>query len=171
MSVDFGFMYGLTTMMVMYSAKSYGGAETVLELDLVRKCLDIRFTARIIDPRGRTGRSPNNSYAAHELSDSIGRLNRTETYRFRIPLGQLQQIHEIQETTRQRILVISLETPPNFYRKAAGPQLEGSHDKQLPYWSEWNTWFRQTDIVYDPRELRTASLTLKKAKPIIDIGM
>ena len=39
-----------------------------------------------------------------------------------------------------------------------------------PTWSEFDTWYRQTDIVYDPRRLENAVVSLKKELPVIDIG-
>ncbi len=157
-------------MMVMRSVKSVVGARTAFELDLGRKQVDIRFDLHITDPRGENINGSAAISARNALGDKPGRFNRTEKYRFRIPLEQLQQIAEVPEGGGTRHFVISLETPPNFYRKAAGPQLEGSHDGYSLFWSEWSTWFRQTDILYDPRELRSASLSLRKVNPVIDIG-
>jgi hypothetical protein len=40
----------------------------------------------------------------------------------------------------------------------------------MSIWSDFDTWYRQTDIVYDPYRLQTAKVTLHKERPVIDIG-
>lgn len=163
-------MYNETMMMVMRSSESVAGSKVVVELNLARKIVDIQFDLCITDPRGEGAPAVDRALALRRGADDIGAFNRTEKYRFRIPLDQLQRVQEVEETPSKRFWIISLETPPNFYRKAAGPLLEASHEKGALFWGEWHTWYRQTDIVYDPRELRTVALSLKKTKPVIDIG-
>ena len=163
-------MYDDSAMMIMRSTESVAGSRIVFELELGRKNIDVRFDLRITDPRGNDAPVAQTAIVLLSDADAVDALNRDEQYRFRIPLEQLNRIQEVEETPATRFLLISLETPPIFFRKAAGALLEASHDKKVPIWSEWHTWYRQTDIVYDPRELRGATLSLKKAKPVIDIG-
>lgn len=170
-SINFGFMHDATTMVAMHSSNSQRTGSISFQLDLSKKFIDVRFILQFRDPRGPSAIHSKKSIPLHQRDDAIGSLNRDEKYRFRIPIEQLHVIKEVEEKTQERSLIISLETPPSFYRKAGGPQLEGSHDEKVPFWSEFHTWFRQTDIVYNPRELRTASIALKKAQPVIDIGI
>ena len=95
-----------------------------------------------------------------------GNPSRMEDYCFVIPLAQPVAMHQI-ETGRRCVLLVSLEGPPNFYRKYD----EGkTHQEEATSWNRREALFRQTDIMFDPRILRTAPVTLKKSKPIIDIG-
>ncbi|KAI9785648.1 MAG: hypothetical protein M1816_008271 [Peltula sp. TS41687] len=169
-SISFGYMHDSTTMVAMHSSNSQRTGSITFQLDLTRKFIDVRFILPIRDPQGTSAMHIKKFVPLSQRNNAIGSLNRDEKYRFRIPIEQLQVIKEVEEKTRERSLIISLATPPCFYRKAGGPQLAASHDENVSYWSEFHTWFRQTDIVYNPRELRTASVALKKAKPVIDIG-
>ncbi|KAI9813869.1 MAG: hypothetical protein M1832_006081 [Thelocarpon impressellum] len=169
-SIDFGFMYGITTMMSMHQTFAQEGIKIFFELNLSRKVLDIQFDLQVVDPRN-PGQRPLRRVVQRPLEgDVIGGLNRIEKYRFRIPLEQLQTIHETRRDNEGWTLAISLDHPPNFYRKAVGDQLLASHDAKSGHWSEWDTWFRTTDIVYDPAEIRDAALALRKPKPLLDIG-
>lgn len=170
-SINFGFMHDATTMVAMHTSNSQRTGSIIFQLDLSRKWIDVRFMLQFRDPRGPSSIHSKRTTPLHHRSDAIGSLNRDEKYRFRIPIEQLQAIKEVDEKTQERSLIISLETPPSFYRKAGGPQLEGSHDERVSFWSEFHTWFRQTDIVYNPRELKHASVALRKAQPVIDIGI
>jgi RNA-dependent RNA polymerase len=66
-------------------------------------------------------------------------------------------------------LVISLDSPPQYCRKREDET--AGHAKGNLIWSEFDTWYRQTDLVYDPYRLQTAKVTLHKERPVIDIGM
>ncbi|KAI9757369.1 MAG: hypothetical protein M4579_003483 [Chaenotheca gracillima] len=168
--LDFGIMYDPATMMVMHSTGKVTGSNLCfLEFNLERKRIEVFFDLRLTDSRGdgKTLARPPIKPAGRYV---VGGLNRLERYRFRIPFDQLTHIHEVREGSRPIGLVLSLDTPPNFYRKAVGNSLTSSHDQWSSYWNEWDTWYRQTDIVYDPWELKAMRLTLRKAKPIIDIG-
>ncbi|RAL67814.1 hypothetical protein DID88_008541 [Monilinia fructigena] len=62
---------------------------------------------------------------------------------------------------------MQLDSPPQFYR------WRDDRDVTLPgalSWTEWDSWFRQTDIVYDPFMLVDAPIALHKERPVIDIG-
>ncbi|KAI9808580.1 MAG: hypothetical protein M1825_003729 [Sarcosagium campestre] len=168
-AIDFGFLYDQSTMMTMHTTRGTTRTPIVFELDLQRKHIDVAFVLHITDPRSEDGDGAGVTSGQTNVDAQIGAMDRHEKYMFRIPFEQMQLIREADTDNDRRTLVVSLETPPNFYRKAVGKQLEESHISET-FWAEWNTWFRQTDIVYDQRDLRDASLTLKKTKPVIDIG-
>ena len=65
-------------------------------------------------------------------------------------------------------LLITLDSPPQYYRKREDPAAGHAPDNST--WSEFDTWYRQTDIVYDPFSLATAKVALHKDVPVIDIG-
>ncbi|KAH0562963.1 hypothetical protein GP486_002476 [Trichoglossum hirsutum] len=166
-SVEFGFMFDVSTMMGMFCATARRDADISFELNLLRRVIDIQFQVEFTSSKvsGISTIPPTDQSAEEPPVDS---RNRTERYRFRIPFAQLQLVHEVQIDEKARALVISLDTPPNFYRKAH--QIELSHEEGSRYWVEWDCWFRQTDIVYDHRSLAKAPIALKKAMPMIDIG-
>lgn len=154
-SIDFGFMYGPETMMRMHTVYPTMTSEIQLRQCMRYKEIIVEMTLEIRNPQ-----SPR-----HHRS-KVGRNDREETIRFKIPFSQLEVIHQIPCDEDKVELLISLDTPPRFYRKVD----EASTQDKSRRWTEQDAWFRQTDIVYDPGILRSAALALKKTKPIIDIG-
>ena len=90
-----------------------------------------------------------------------------ESYKIQIPLLQLHKILEVPSTADQLAIVLPLDQPSLFFRKLHNTEV--THDSGRR-WSERKTWYRQTDIVEDPRQLRGLPLELRKRNPIIDIG-
>ncbi|KAI9829426.1 MAG: hypothetical protein M1819_006363 [Sarea resinae] len=147
-----------TTMRMKQSQASF-------TLDLLRRNLDIRFSLEIKDPRSLPRQDK--TFVGSQNASVIGKENRVDLFRFRLPLAQMQRVRE-SNSGGQIMLLISFDSPPKFYRKVK--QIEATHDDKATFWSEWETWRRQTDVVYSPRELKFAPVSLKKAKPVIDIG-
>ncbi len=129
-------------------------------LNLLRKEIDVQFELAMTDPRYKE--TPSNQ------EPDLGKLDRRDKFRFRLPLAQVNKIFELEVGSEKRIIFITLENPPNFYRRARN--LDSTHEEASNYWGDWDTWYRQTDVVYDPRQLKLRPLTLKKTKPIVDIG-
>jgi len=155
LSLAFGFMHSHNTMMEMHKAQSRN-RNIVFKVDLLRSRIVVTFQVSLSDPE------------THFHPDSPGELDRTNKYMFTIPFGQLQNIDRIQVDKQQWALVISLDSPPQFFRQRLDPR--ASHTAGTLIWSEFDTWYRQTDIVYDPRRLENAVVSLKKELPVIDIG-
>lgn len=138
-------------------AKTQPDSRIKFEANLWRKLLDIRFTLSFSTTMGRPSR-------------------RKEKYRFRIPFLSLENLYEIESETgyengvHRRSLLISLQHPPQMWRRIHDVPL--THDKQakIQRWTEWDTWFRQTDIVENPLELESQPLAIRKKRPTIDIG-
>ncbi|KAI9841651.1 MAG: hypothetical protein M1838_003487 [Thelocarpon superellum] len=168
--IDFGFMSDVMTMTAMHRTVRDGDMSMVLDFNLDRREMDIQFDLALVDPRDPGAKAARRVVSMADLDRGVGGLNRVERYRFRIPLEQLRTMHQVGQTARTSTVVISLDSPPNFYRKAVGQQMESSHEGGASTWSEWDTWYRTTDIVYDPTTLRHAPLALQKARPVIDIG-
>ncbi|KAK6496464.1 hypothetical protein TWF481_002481 [Arthrobotrys musiformis] len=155
--LDFGFMVHETTMMSMYAVEaSERGVwkkplDILFQVDLSRKQLDIRFGLRF---------------------DAIGgRKRRQEKYRMRIPFVALQSLYETTtdaENGTSCSILIPLQYPPHVWRQLF--DFSRTHNDDDPHWSEWDTWFRQTDIVENPDDLITEPLAIRKKKPTIDIG-
>ncbi|KAI9879198.1 MAG: hypothetical protein M1830_009273 [Pleopsidium flavum] len=167
-SIDFGFMYNATTMMAMSEAHHLGHTGISFSLNLLRREIDIQFQLKIVDPRIQSIQELRAEGKERPKYRDLGKYNRYDNLRFRIPLAQLQVIREISLTDQKRVFLISLEAPPNFYRKTG--LMEETHEVSANFWNQWDAWYRQTDILYSPKELRSAPLTLKKSRSIIDIG-
>lgn len=152
--MDFGFMCDKTTMMSMYRVHSAAQAEIHFRQNMRYQELAVEFIIKIQDPR--------------PLESSLhGKYNRQETLRFNVPFSQLQVIHRVQNEKNKIVLLVSLETPPRYFRKW---NEANTHEKGASYWNQNDAWYRQTDIVYNPNILKSLPLTLKKTVPIIDIG-
>lgn len=158
-SVDFGFMYDQTTMMSIYRTVPTPQTEIQFRQNMLRRELVIEFQINIRDPRTARSQAP--------IPQQLGKYNRTETIRFRIPFSQLNVIHKVKDDQNKIGLLISIETPPRFFRKLDEAK---THEERSRYWTENDAWYRQTDIVYNPNHLKSSALTLKKTQPIIDIG-
>ncbi|KAF3188622.1 hypothetical protein TWF788_000370 [Orbilia oligospora] len=155
--LDFGFMVQETTMMSMFAVEaSERGVwrkplDILFQVDLSRKQLDIRFGLR--------------------FDASSGRKRRQEKYRMRIPFVALQSLYETTPDNQNggsRSILIPLQYPPHVWRQLF--DFSRSHKTDNPHWSEWDTWFRQTDIVENSEEFRMEPLAIRKKKPTIDIG-
>ena len=131
-------------------------------LNLLRREIDISFQLEFLDPRRENPPQPGSKKAA-----DVGKLDRLETLRFRIPFAQPLVVYDV-GTVLQPVLLISMETPPNFFRKFDEFH---THEPNANYWNNMDAWYRQTDLLYNRRRLRLETLTLRKSKPVIDIGV
>ena len=158
-SLDFGFMYSLNTMMSMHELKATPPIGIKFRQNMLRREIGVEMQVYIQDLRA--------SLENGTQVSNLGKHNRTETYQFRVPFSQLQKIRQIPTETNKMVLLISLDTPPRFFRKV--PEID-THEERARFWSQNDAWYRQTDIVYNPKHIRSSPLTLKKTKPVIDIG-
>lgn len=154
-SVDFGVMYDRETMMSMYTAHPTKNSDIVFRQSMLHREIVVEMTLEIRDPRPSSTRA------------RVGKYNRDESIRFSIPFSQLESIYQLQDGQDKVVFLVSLETPPRFYRKVDESM---THEEGSRFWTERDAWFRQTDIIYDHGDLKTSALALKKTKPIIDIG-
>jgi hypothetical protein len=151
-------MYDKTTMMGMYRVQSAPQADILFRQNMRHQEVVVEFHIKIQDPRP-VENSKNASLH--------GKYNRNENLRFNIPFSQLQVIHRVENSNEKVGLLISLDTPPRFFRKW---NEVNTHEDGGNYWSQNDAWYRQTDIIYSPSILKSSPLTLKKTVPIIDIG-
>ncbi|KAL8972118.1 MAG: hypothetical protein Q9183_000712 [Haloplaca sp. 2 TL-2023] len=141
-SLDFGFMHGPQTMMVMHSINDGKRAGLRFKQSMLHREIVIEFR---IDINGRQ-----------------------ELFRFSLRFDDLDTVHRIKSKSSNRIeLVVTLPTPPRFFRKMDEPE---THESKARYWAELDSWYRQTDITHFPAALRDTPVALKKPSPIIDIG-
>ena len=141
--------------MSMFTASAIHDKPIQFRQSMLHREIVVELDIAILDPR-----------LPHEHPDA-GKHNRFETIRFSVPFRQLEVIQQVPTERNKLVLLMSLDQPPRFFRKV--DEL-GTHEENGRYWTENDAWYRQTDIIYDPTSLRTSPLTLKKNKPIIDIG-
>lgn len=134
--------------MNMHTVTATDDAQIGFVLNLLKREIDIAFVLSIDHP------------------PLLGR--KTHTYRFKVPLPQLERIFEIKMGDAQRALLISLDTPPSFYRQVH--HVNATHEEGATHWNERMAWYRQTDIVSNRDLIKRQSVSLKKSTPIIDIG-
>lgn len=157
-SLDFGIMLDETTMMRMCTALPNSETQITFRQDMFHREITVEFPFRIIDPRTHKG---NNG------GPNVGRYDRTDRFRFCIPFSQTKMIRHVGTEGERMVLLITLPTPPKFFKLIDKAQ---SHDEASKIWKDRDAWYRQTDVVYDPKHLRKKGLTLQKTKPIIDLG-
>jgi RNA-dependent RNA polymerase len=168
-SLHFGLKVDRHSVMCMHTASPkqqdngpLNREDVTLAVDLRRKKLLATFQVTFQDPRTQ-GNTDYDSLTA------VGELSRVNKFKFWIPFDQLQQIQRINLDGGGFALIISLDSPAQFYRKREDD--ESCHSDENNMWSENDSWFRQTDIVYDPYRLGETIITLHKEQPVIDIGM
>jgi RNA-dependent RNA polymerase len=146
--IHFGLMINPTTMMPIHETWSTSTGDTKFQVDLLHNRITAYFKVRFNEPGGA--------------------CNRVNKYMFQVPFAALKDLQFMDASADTYALVLSLESPPQFYRKREDTQV-GHCDEGL-LWNEFDTWYRQTDIVYDPRLLQIEKVALHKKKPVIDIG-
>lgn len=157
-SLDFGMMLDHMTMMNLCTVLPTPTNNIYFRLSMLRREITVEFLLQIRDQR--TGHT--NAKAPH-----LGKEDREELFRFRIPFSQLESIQRVETKEDKLILLISLETPPSFFKRLDADQ---THDDNARHWSENDAWYRQTDVVYTHSLLKKSPLTLKKTRPVIDLG-
>ena len=172
--LHFGILTAPNSVMPMYTAKpiredgSIDRNNVTFVVDLQRRRIENSFNVTFKDPRSEGSTD-------YVSTASIGHYYRVNKFKFWIPFDQLQKVQRfnlpgINETGDGGFaLVITLKSPPLFYRKREDER--SCHSNETCVWSEFDSWFRQTDIVYDPYRLQRAIVNLRKEKPVIDIGI
>ncbi|QSZ30829.1 hypothetical protein DSL72_000387 [Monilinia vaccinii-corymbosi] len=159
-TLHFGVMIEEGCMMPMKTLRSQYQSDITLTVDLKRRKLETQFTVHFKDPRSEVDKD-------FQRTEKIGEYDRKERYMFSIPFGQLKSIQRVNPGRRDVSLMISLDSPPQFYRWRNDREVT---PKGALSWTEWDSWFRQTDIVYDPFMLVDTPIALHKETPVIDIG-
>ena len=157
-SLNFGMMLNPSTMMNMCTVLPSLGNDIQFRLSLLHREIAVEF---LLDIRDQRTRRDNGKGLLAEKKD------RQEMIRFRIPLSQLGVIYQVRAQHDQIVLLISLETPPKFFKKLDPAQ---THVDDGRYWTEHDAWYRQTDIMYAHSHLKKSPLSLKKSRPVIDLG-
>ena len=164
-ALDFGFMEEDGVMASLRKVPPKGNPHSsddiLFMVDLQKLRIVAKFKYEFKDPRHGGRRT--------DSRDQIGKHDRVNSYQMQIPFGQIKMIKKLDYQNKNFFrLLISLESPPQFYRKMQGA--DAGHAPESLMWTEWDTWYRQTDIVYNPFLLPTAKIALHKEQPEIDIG-
>lgn len=156
-SLDFGMMLDPSTMAIMCKVLPTDAHDIQFRLDMIRREITVEFLLDIRDQRvGRGLRAPH-----------YGKDDRQDIMRFQIPLSQLESLKRVGTSDDTIVLLITLDTPPKFFKKLDAGQ---THNDNSIYWSENDTWYRQTDVVYAHGLLQKTPLALKKTRPVLDLG-
>ncbi|KAF1841623.1 RdRP-domain-containing protein [Cucurbitaria berberidis CBS 394.84] len=145
-SIDFGIKVADMSMIAMHTVESHGGIQ--MTLNLKRKELDIQFPLKF--------------------------GNQTRKFRFRLPISLLSNIYKVSDPkTGQTTLIIPFDSSPQFFiQKNENEEIGGlkhtSFSRRDKIWNDWDTWFRETDIVRN--DLKDLPLMDQKDKAIIDMG-
>ena len=146
------------SMMNMCTVLPMPGDHIEFRVNMLRREITVEFLLDIHDQRLNHG----GPKAPH-----LGKEDRQDRFRFRIPFSQLEAIHRVDAKKGELVLLFTLETPPKFFKKLDSGL---THDDDGRYWTENDAWYRQTDVVYTQNVLKKSPLTLKKTRPIIDLG-
>jgi RNA-dependent RNA polymerase len=162
-ALHFGMMVGPETFMAMEKISTNPVDEVSFVVDVFRKRIQVTFVVNFQDPRTKG----DTTYVSNTPTKLYDRKNK---HMFEIPFSQLEKIDRVDLNENLFSLVVSLGSPPPFYRKREIQ--EHCHSSENLYWTDFDTWYRQTDIVYDPFRLQTATVTtVNQDKPVIDIGI
>lgn len=149
-NMDIGVMLDATTMLPMRTVTS--DRPTPLAIDLRSKALWIYFEHKIKYPTSK------------HKSDFL-----LQNYRIKIPLVQLSRIFQTRDKITGRTShFVLLESPAIYQRRLNNI---GATFVDPISWRDNDAWFRQTYILHNPHQIAPLPVSLRKAKPVIDIGM
>lgn len=148
--LSFGIMFSETTMMNKRTEVARARNEMKLKIDLMRRRIVAVFD---VNYEGETASNPGLKWIK---------------YMFQVPFGQLKAMHRVKLDNEKWGLLLTLDSPPQFYLKDVN--IQRTHVKDSLIWSEFDSWFRVTDVVADSGAVKKAVVSLNKAAPMIDIG-
>ncbi|KKY20896.1 putative rna-directed rna polymerase (sad-1) [Phaeomoniella chlamydospora] len=144
-SLDFGVLKSPSHMLLLSNRQEKEDTKVKFSLNLSRKELYVNFPAI-----------------------TAGRLSQ---YRLQIPMEQLEKIFQVSHDDKTLSFIISLKTPPHFYRMYAN--VSETHTEDANIWRECFRWFRQTDIEATKEHQETRNILpvdLKQTRASIKLG-
>lgn len=157
-TMDFGLMDDEKTLLGMKKVTADTKRAITFQLNLFYRELHIAFKLPILDWRSR------------ELSDTLpelGKLDREEDFKFKIQFRDLNEIREVPLGPGCFAVFITLEVPPKVFKRVDDL---ATHENQSRVWNDKESWFRQTDVVYNPSSLKRLPLSLQKTRAVLDLG-
>ncbi|PLN75384.1 RdRP-domain-containing protein [Aspergillus taichungensis] len=150
-SMDIGVLVDEKTMLPMRTVGLSADEHPFLLLDLKSRAMMIYFQLPILF------NSKSNLLSGDKYSQ----------YRLKIPLVQVTRILQSGDPASNISHLIVLDSPPMYFRRATDIPNTFVDDNS---WRDSDSWYRQTNIVHNPLELAGVPTSLRKLKPIIDIG-
>lgn len=150
--MDIGVLVDESTFLPLRTVGTGKDEKASLVVDLKQRSLQVYFQLPILHTRSKP-------------------VNQTDTqyqYRVRIPFSQLSQIFQTHDAASGCVSQLTfLDCPPLYHRRINNIASTFIDDNN---WKESDTWFRQTYVVHNPQELAPLPISLRKLKPVIDIG-
>ena len=156
--LDFGLMINEKTVLGMKQVNASAKAAITFQQNLFYRELHIGFRLPVRDSR---------SSKPGVAISNLGKLNRDEDFKIKVPFRDLTEIREIPIGPECFALLITLESPPRFFKRVDDPR---TYDNQSRVWKDRDSWYRQTDVVYNPSTLKRRPLTLQKVDTVLDLG-
>ncbi|CAJ2504535.1 Uu.00g119290.m01.CDS01 [Anthostomella pinea] len=165
-SLRFGILVSENTMMDMRTLENSLKGDFSLTVDLRYRSLEIQFACDIKDPRRE---DPSIKGSQPNIKDSpIGAMECTSEYKAQISFTHLTKLIQIKDDDEDTwSLVISLSSPPVFYKKQ---EYGRSHSKNISSWGEKDAWNRTVDVSYDTSWFKEEAISLPRTHQYIDIG-
>src|SRR4051794_33826193 len=110
-------MFEASTMMSMFTTMT--DSEVSFEVNLRKRLVIVKFTHEFVDPP--------------DLPEGARKMARVDSFRFEMPFVSLDTIYEDPDSTvEDRILIISLPSPPTFWKKVH--DISKTHDDESRSW-------------------------------------
>lgn len=151
-TMDIGVLVNETTVLPMRTVGAGIDEHASLVLGLKHRAMFVYFQLPIFNSRQRP----------------IETTGIYQDYRLKIPFAQMTKIFQTSGSASEGVSHLTfLDAPPVYHRRIKNIASTFTDENS---WREADTWFRQTDIVHNPQELASLPISLRKFKPLIDIG-
>ncbi|RAK76660.1 RNA dependent RNA polymerase [Aspergillus fijiensis CBS 313.89] len=151
-SLDIGVMIGENIFSPMRTVENPPGGGLCIVLDMRSKAMLVQFQIQIFD-------STNKKISMRETY---------KNYQIRIPFVQLNEIAQRRNTDTKSISHLTiLDSPPIYQRRIDDIRSTFLEDH---HWRDADTWYRQTQIVHQPRRLSGLPISLQRQHSVIDLG-
>lgn len=105
-----------------------------------------------------------------EITFNIMLQGNTQYFKIPIKFVHIKKLIRISDSNGSWALVVSLPSPPEFYKKATdATAIQQTHDDELSFWQERDLWHRQTQISRKPHLAKSLPAKLGKVERV-DIG-
>ncbi|PYH44920.1 RNA dependent RNA polymerase [Aspergillus saccharolyticus JOP 1030-1] len=151
-SLDFGVMTGENTFSPMRTIEDSVDGGLRIVLDVKARVILVQFRIQIFDSTNERA-SVRDTY---------------KNYQIRIPFAHLNEIAQVPIADTQSVAHLAiLESPPIYQRRIEDIRSTFMEDN---HWRDADTWYRQTQIVHQPRRLSGLPVSLQRKRSVIDLG-
>ncbi|KAL8413656.1 hypothetical protein RB594_005062 [Gaeumannomyces avenae] len=151
-AIRFGLMIAKNNMMIRTAIRPLPtGNPFKLVFNFKARCVTLRFSVALHEEKGTT---------------SIRRLHE---YKIDMRFGDISKLLRVDQENDMCNIIIPLEYPPVFYREVENNR--DTHTEERKLWTEHDMWWRQCNIMDDPRLMRDTPLSLNEEhRQVIDLG-